>query len=343
MRKRLYINYFYKRPQVFWLLVFLFYFVIWVQLSFYRAIIVSVLLTLSQIIIVYINQKKLLPRYFDSQRKRYVNNVLYLLLVVVLFSVSFERGLLSLLNLSGHFEKPPLYFVVFQHSLVDLIAFWISTSLYLLNKEEQNKIKIEELKKQHIETELKLLKSQINPHFLFNALNNVYAISYTCDPSTPDKILMLSNMLRYVLYDCKSDFVKLTSELDYIQDYIEFQQMKTEKKQNILFSVDIKDEDYKISPMMLIPLIENGFKYSKIDKDDKGFVKIDIKQSGAEFSFIITNSVPSIPVAKDFIYEGGIGLSNVKKRLELIYPAQHSFIVEDTGAEFKVDLKIVNG
>ncbi len=343
MQKSLYIKFLYKRPMVFWLLVFLFYFIIWAQLSLYRAIIVSILLTLSQIIIVYVNQKKLLPNFFDTQRKKYINYVFYLLLIVVICSVSIERELIPFFNLTGRYELPPLYFVIFQHSLVDLIAFWISTSLYLLNKEEQNKIKIEELKKQRIETELKLLKSQINPHFLFNALNNIYAISYTGDPTTPDKILMLSNMLRYVLYDCTSDYVKLNDELDYISDYIEFQQLKTEHKQNIKFCVDIKDEDYKISPMLLIPLVENSFKYSKIDKDEKGFVKIDMRQLDNRLNFKITNSIPSVPAAKNVIADGGIGLDNVRKRLDLIYHSHYSLHVDNTVNEFKVELTIDNG
>ena len=343
MIKKLTINYFYKRPAVFWLLIFLFYFIIWAQISVDRALIVSVLLTSSQMAIVYLNFKILLPRYFDSQRKKYINYVFYLFLLIVSFSVLVERELISLLNLSGHFVLPPLYFVIFQHSLVDLIAFWISTSLYLLNKEEQNKIKIEELKKQRIETELKLLRSQINPHFLFNALNNIYAISYTHDPSTPDKILMLSNMLRYVLYDCTSDYVKLTNEVDYISDYIEFQQMKTELKQNIKFCVDIRDEDYKISPMLLIPLVENSFKYSKIDKDEKGFVNINLEQKGNELKFKVTNSIPSVPAAKNIMGEGGIGLDNVRKRLDLIYPSHYSLRVDNTENEFRINLSILHG
>lgn len=343
MQKSIYIKFIYKKPIIFWLLVFLFYFIIWAQLSLYRAIIVSLLLTASQLSIVYINQKILLPKYFDTQRKKYINYVFYLLFVIIICSVSLERWLVPLFNLTGHFELPPLYFVIFQHSLVDLIAYWISTSLHLLNKEEKNKIKIEELKKQHVETELKLLKSQINPHFLFNALNNIYAISYTGDPTTPDKILMLSNMLRYVLYDCTSDFVKLTDELDYITDFIEFQQLKTEHKQNIKFCIEVKDEDYKISPMLLIPLIENSFKYSKIDKDEKGFVNIAMRQDSSKLNFKITNSVPQVPAAKDIIAGGGIGLDNVKKRLDLIYPSRYTLKVENSENEFMVDLAIDNG
>lgn len=343
MLKKLTLDYFYKRPAVFWLLIFLFYFIIWAQISIYRALIVSILLTSSQMAIVYINFKILLPKYFDAQRTKYVNYVFYLFLMVVSVSVFIERELITMIKVPGYFILPPLYFVIFQHALMDLIAFWISTSLYLLNKEEQNKIKIEELKKQRIETELKLLKSQINPHFLFNALNNIYAISYTSDPSTPDKILRLSNMLRYVLYDCTSDFVKLTSEVDYISDFIEFQQMKTEHKQNIKFCINIEDESYKITPMLLIPLIENSFKYSKIDKDCRGFVNIRLEQKDKKLEFKLTNSIPTIPAVKNIMGEGGIGLDNVKKRLELIYPSRYTLNVNNTLNEFKVNLAISSG
>ncbi|MDP4188018.1 MAG: histidine kinase [Bacteroidota bacterium] len=332
-----------RKPQVFWLAVALFYFIFYSQVSFYRAMTTSILYTVSQYVISQVNLLNLLPKFFDSKRKKYIFSVSLLLVFVVTIAVSIEKILFPLIFSHIQISQRPWPIAIFQHSLINLIALVVSIAFYVLKKEEENKNKIKELSRQRVETELKFLKSQINPHFLFNALNNIYTISYIGDPSTPEKILMLSDMLRYVLYDCKSDFVRLRNEVDYIRNFIEFQQMKTEQKQNISFTENIEDENYKIAPMLLIPLIENSFKHSLVEKDPNGYVQLDIEQHGERLRFHIANSIPSEPPVKWLNSSNGIGLNNVKMRLDLIYPDNYSFKINNNDKEFKLELQIGHG
>jgi LytS/YehU family sensor histidine kinase len=210
----------------------------------------------------------------------------------------------------------------------------------LLEKEKITKIEIEELKRDRAESELKFLKMQINPHFLFNALNNVYIMTYTGDKSAADKIAMLSNMLRYVLYDCKSDLISIEKEIEYINNFIEFQQLKTEKKQNITFVTPNINESSMIAPMLLIPFIENGFKHSRIEKYKDGYVNIKLSIIKDKIHFNIKNSLPEIPVKSSSNIDKGIGIENVKNRLELLYPEKYSLEIKTSGKEFQVTLEL---
>ncbi|MGE4586709.1 MAG: sensor histidine kinase, partial [Mangrovibacterium sp.] len=178
-------------------------------------------------------------------------------------------------------ERPNIvFFPFFLHTVLCFVAFWISLARYLIEKEKKTKLEIGELRKEKAESELKFLKTQINPHFLFNALNNIYTMTYIRDNSASEKIAMLSDMLRYILYDCGSDFISLDKEIKYIRNYIEFQQLKTENKQNITFLCQAENGNYQLAPMLLIPFIENGFNHSRIEMESSAFVTIILSQIG---------------------------------------------------------------
>ena len=160
------------------------------------------------------------------------------------------------------------------------------------------------------------------------------------DQKAPEKILELSDMLRYVLYDCKADKVTLGKELEYIRNFIDFQQLKTEHSQNISLKIENVDESVCVAPMIIIPFIENSFKHSKIDRDDSGFINIDISQIKNKIYFNISNSIPDIPAAEWLQKNKGIGLENVKKRLNLIYPGKHSIEITNNNSVYTVKLEI---
>jgi len=238
-------------------------------------------------------------------------------------------------------DKPiPILLIIFIHSLALGIPLFISTLIHVIRQERNQREQIYSLEKLQTETELKFLKSQINPHFLFNALNNIYTFSYTGNKSAPDKILMLSDMLRYVLYDCNNENVPLYRELDYLNSYIEFQQLKTEQTQNISFKIENISEGIQIAPMILIPFIENSIKHSKIGVDKTAWISGSISIINNKLRFLMKNSVPEIPSQNWLNSEGGIGLSNVKKRLELLYPQKHVIDINDNQKEYGIDLRI---
>jgi len=330
-----------RKPFVFWTIIGLVYFTVLSNWNTTEAIFYALLFTILQAGTVIINTRILLKK-FQYNTLSYQLWSVSLLVIFLGLSVTAqffaEEHLLK--RPIGNNEPFPFLLIVFTHLLVLGVPLFISTLLHIIQKERRQRKQIHDLEKLQTETELKFLKSQINPHFLFNALNNIYTFSYTGDKSAPDKILMLSDMLRYVLYDCKNENVPLSRELDYLNSYIEFQQLKTEQTQNISFRIEKISEGIQIAPMILISFIENSIKHSKIGVDKKAWISGSISIINNELRFLLKNSVPEIPSQNWLNLEGGIGLSNVKKRLELLYPQKHTVDINDNQKEYCVDLCI---
>ncbi|MEN7548212.1 histidine kinase [Rapidithrix thailandica] len=198
-----------------------------------------------------------------------------------------------------------------------------------------------ELKNKNLEAEMKFLKSQINPHFLFNALNNAYTLSYIKSELAPEVILKLSDILRYLIYECNAEKVPLEKEIKYIQNYIDLQKIKGEQNLNIRANFDIRAKGLQIEPMLFIPFIENSFKHSLIEDIDKGWVKIEMVADADHLQFDVKNSVPTEKYIKDRV--GGIGIENVKRRLKLLYPHSHLLSIQQIEGRFEVHLEIWKG
>lgn len=208
--------------------------------------------------------------------------------------------------------------------------------------EKENQRSKNELKSEKLDMELRFLKSQIMPHFLFNALNNIYSLVYTKDEKAPQSVLELSDMLRYVMVDSQVEMISLEKEVAYIDSYIDFQQMCMENKSNVIFDKDIKNNNFMIPPMILQPLVENSFKHSRVVNDPNGFVHFYIFQDNNDLLFIARNSVKglSVSLTEQKNHQQGIGLSNVKKRLELYYENRFSFEVKQEDNNYVVTIKI---
>lgn len=322
-----------------WIVLFLFYFTIGAQLNLIRGLLLAAVLTPIQFTVYTMNLKRFMPRHYESNKKKFRLNNAVLILLLATFGVSLE-------SIYFHFYPdmtPPhrgLIFPFIFHIVLCLVAFWVSMTKYLIDKQEKTNIEIETLKRGKAESELKFLKTQINPHFLFNALNNIYSMAYTGDKSAPEKITMLSDMLRYVLYDCESDYISLYKEVDYINSFMEFQQLKTENRQNIHFNIGSYDENYQIAPMLLVTFVENGFKHSKIEKDKNGFVNITISQTPEKFYFFVENSIPVEAVVPTPETKRGIGIENAKNRLNLLYPKKHRLEISNSNNIYKVELEL---
>ncbi|TVZ27945.1 histidine kinase [Gillisia sp. Hel_I_86] len=214
------------------------------------------------------------------------------------------------------------------------IATFLETFIFAQKKEEEIIIN----KNEGLQSELKFLKSQINPHFLFNSLNNIYALSAIDTTKTQQSISYLSNMLRYVLYECDKSLVSISKEITYIENYINLFSLKSSEKYPITLDAKIEDPNVSIAPMLLIPFVENAFKHSNIDKRTSSFINISIVSNTNEISFKIENSKPERPMNKDDV--GGIGINNVKKRLSILYPETHTLLITDTAEVYKVELQL---
>ncbi|PRZ00896.1 histidine kinase [Marinilabilia salmonicolor] len=322
-----------------WILLALFYFTIGSQVSWRKGLLHAIVLTSIQYVVFRVNIKRLMPRYHAKQKNKFRAYNTILIVSMALFGVATEMFFNQLFP-SMRPDNHSIIAAFIFHSVLCLIAFWISMTKYLEDKQEKNTVEIETLKREKAESELKFLKTQVNPHFLFNALNNIYSMAYTGDESTPEKITMLSDMLRYVLYDCESDYISLYKEIDYINSFLEFQQLKTEKRQNISFNTGMHDENYQIAPMLLVTFVENAFKHSKIEKDKSGFVNIELELNAEEFHFSVENSIQAQASGQKTGNAHGIGIENARNRLELLYPKKHKLIIVHDEDKYKVTLKL---
>lgn len=233
-------------------------------------------------------------------------------------------------------HKPPDQFLT--QSLLIVLAYILSTVVEVVFYTQKNEEALIKSKAETLNTELKLLKSQINPHFLFNALNNIYALSGIDTVKTQQSISYLSDMLRYVLYECEQPEVTLQKEIDYIDNYIKLFRLKSSKTYPITTDFRVTKPSIMLSPMLLIPFVENAFKHSNIEKVKDTFITIYIETNWNNIHFKIENSIPELPVNKDAL--GGIGLENVKKRLAILYPNTHDLKITTENNTFSVSLKL---
>ena len=213
--------------------------------------------------------------------------------------------------------------------LVKIITDWIRTL------QDNRRIQMESIK-----SELRFLKSQINPHFLFNTLNSLYALTIKKSDLAPEIVLRLSDMMRYMLYECNEKWVSLNREVTYIEGYLELEKLRHGDKVSVLFSKEGNMEEFKIAPLLFIPFLENSFKHGVARSLESNEIKVNLNVEGQFLYFAIENKKPielPRPESRKF---GGIGLTNVKKRLDLLYPNMHSLIIENQPEFFRVILKL---
>lgn len=225
-----------------------------------------------------------------------------------------------------------IYPVVGLGSAIYFVAHWV-----------RNYHRNQELEKEKLAIELKMLKGQVNPHFLFNSINNIYALALEKSDKTPDALLKLSELLHSMLYECSGDKVALEKEVKLIHNYLDLEKLRYGDKVDIFFKVTGETEQFQISPLLLVPLVENSFKHGVSESIDKCWVNIDLNLKQDELAFGINNSkVKQLNGAQQH-ETGGIGLMNLKKRLALEYPNKYKFTIEENEDEFNVNLIIQNG
>jgi LytS/YehU family sensor histidine kinase len=197
--------------------------------------------------------------------------------------------------------------------------------------------KLAEVAKQKTEAELNFLRSQINPHFLFNSLNSVYFLIDKNNVEARDALHKFSEMLRYQLYECHDHKIPIEKEISFLRDYVALQQLRGSANTDIQFHCGTGVSQFSIEPLLLIPFVENSFKHlSHFNKDKQNEVKIDISRSNGSMHFSVFNTTENNASNN----QGGIGLINVKKRLELLYPGKHAFNIIEKQDWFGVELTL---
>lgn len=277
----------------------------------------------------------LFPRFYQNTSRYFIYSGIFLLVITVSLIFLEEKLIMPLGN--NRQEKPPVVFHFIRLFTSFGFAFFVATSVSLMRQTARFKENEKLLTEEKLETELKLLKAQINPHFIFNALNNIYSLTYLKSENAPDSVLKLSEMLRYVFYDCSKDRVPLKNEIKYIENYASFQQMKSDYTQNIRIQTEGGIEKCMIAPMLFIPFIENAFKYSRIAELEDAFVNMSIKKEDDLLYFKIENS---IPLTAKSVPGSGTGINNVKHRLKIIYSEKHDLEIKEQNDKYLVNLKL---
>jgi sensor histidine kinase YesM len=227
-----------------------------------------------------------------------------------------------------------LKFVFVYVALTSLLK--LSKGWFLLTQAEKQIMLIRQKK---VESELKALKSQINPHFLFNSLNNIYSLSMGESSKAPAAILKLSDLMRYMLYESNEEKVALMKEVEFLENYIDLQRLRSDRRSKIEYSKDGSPGRLKIAPLLLLPLVENSFKHGIKGDPAGGYVKIIINIGKNDLELSLENNKGKVDEIEDQ-ENSGIGLANVKRRLELLYPEKSLLEINDTGSDFKVKLKL---
>jgi len=322
----------------FWLLYFLFISILISNyLPFDQAVVRIFLNGVVMVFAFYFNALFLVNSLLE--RKKYVGFLVsasFLVFVTGVFRFLllkiFERAELSF-AIPGQTEN----LLVFSF-LNQLVIVVVSTIFQLLQNRVRRDRQRQQLQNMQNEAQLNFLKTQINPHFLFNTLNNIYALSVIRSEKTPAMILKLSELLRYVIYDGREKRVLLEQEINHIKKFIELFQMKSENELNITMQVEGSPNGLRIEPMILIPIVENCFKHTDFDTNPGAYVKIILAIHNKSIKFITLNTKDESDLQKD--KTGGVGLENIKKRLDLNYFNQYELIIQNKKQIFEVNLSM---
>ncbi len=302
----------------------------------------SGLFHLSLLFGVYINLVLLMPKLFGKKK--------YLIYFTSLAATIFLSIILNLITFDwlADFVFPGYYFV----SHFDFLEIGTFIAIYILittllklsqswfQLQEANK-RITRIEKENIKSELNALKAQINPHFLFNSLNVIYSQAIKKSSKTPDAIIHLSDILRYVIYDSTKDKVSIKTEIKLIEDYIELQKFRIDTTSSIKFEHKLQDDNCKITPMLLLPLVENSFKHGIKGELDHTFVNIKLEANINNILFEIENN-KGIGETIENDGNSGIGIANIRQRLNLLYTNKHKFEIEESPTIFKVNMILDN-
>ena len=276
----------------------------------------------------------LLPRFF--YKKKYLYFALYLIIMIAM-ALYVEEFVLEQIYFADTKGKKFLgvFFTLIDILPVTTILVGFKFAWDALIKQRE----VDELKIAIQESELQFLNSQINPHFLFNNLNNLYSYAIVNSPKTPSIILELSAVLRYMLYECKEKYVPLAKEVKQLENFINLNEMQIEERGEVVFSKKNIESGFQIAPLILMVFIENAFKHSTASQseDIKIEVSLELKSDNA-LEFVCKNSFQKISNTDNLAK--GIGLENVKKRLNLIYPNSHQLTIQQTENEYHVNLLI---
>jgi LytS/YehU family sensor histidine kinase len=287
-------------------------------------------------LMIYITNYVLIPKLL--YKKKYVWLAVSFVATILFFSAVKMNILGRILNNPSlynwsHDVKSRLYENIIPHFILVIAG----AAIKLMWDYGELQQRMAETAKEKAEAELNFLKSQINPHFVFNSLNSVYFLIDKNNTTARESLHKFSDLLRYQLYEMNSDKIPIEKEIQYLKDYMDLQQLRKDERYTVQFSCAAAVKGFSIEPLLLVPFVENAFKHLSHYNDKCNFVKVDLYYTNGEFTFFAENSKENQRTTET---HGGIGLTNVKRRLELLYPGKHDLKIEETEHIFSVQLKL---
>ncbi|MEP0266293.1 histidine kinase [Dokdonia sp.] len=272
--------------------------------------------------IIWINHFVFIPFVFDKRR--------YFLYTILLIGSVFFGAYLKGYGKDGWYGVYKMVFFLIYTTGTGMAAFFLRRNI-VFRREKEDKEKLQK------EMELNYLKEQVNPHFLFNSLNSIYALSRKQSPETPDLVMQLSELMRYQLESSKKETVLLKEELEFIENYLLLEEKRLSKRCTVEFLIEGNLLRLRISPMLLIPFVENAIKHGAQSTNEQSKIDISATIKNTRLYFSVVNSKPTIITASN---RNGLGLENVRRRLGLLYPNAHTLDIADKGNEYHVNLTV---
>jgi len=293
-----------------------------------------IILSLFLIVIFYFNYFVLIPKFLLLKKYLlYISTLVFSIVTAFILSgvflklSGFNPDNLASINPTLIKIEPIMRANTFLMLIISILA---SISLTINNH-------LRQLEKDKLVAQISSLKSQINPHFLFNTLNNIYATAIDTSPRTADMVDKLSEMMRYTMKESQNDFVPLEDEINYLNNFVELQKLRLESKIKFDFSVEGDFTELQIAPMLLIPFVENAFKHG-VNSEQNSNIRINIKANESELHFLVINN--KVKTQSNTSEHNGLGIENTKHRLSLIYPFKHLLTIKETENDFNVSLYI---
>ena len=287
--------------------------------------------------IAYLNYFYLLPRFLKhKQFGRYILEILPPLVLTIAFHIYLKRLIYAGMPGRGGFLYSDKFIIQHTSSVIFIVIF-----IGMLRFAEdwfQLEARKKEIENEKLTAELRFLKAQINPHFLFNTLNNLYYLAFTQSPNTTVVIDKLSQMMRYMIYDSNHPKVPLKKEIEYMENYISLEQLRLDNQVPISLEVSGDTAPVLVEPFLFITFLENAFKHGVSNSAENSWVKARIQVVDKHCIYTVENSV--IPPKESHEGKSGIGLQNLQRRLELSYPGQHILQIEETPEKYHVELTL---
>jgi len=303
-------------------------------------------------IIFYVGYLWLVPRYFVQNRQITYAVVLFVFILGTYYVKDYVRETFltdpvaearfheAMKLIAGKDAGPrnPNAFGFVSHFISSILLSGFAIGFGLMEKLKENEKRQKELEKEKLNSELAFLKSQVSPHFFFNTLNNIYSLIGIDGPTAQESVLKLSKLMRYLLYESEHGETLMSHEIDFMNNYIDLMKLRLSPKVELIVNFPEQFPEFSIAPLLFVPFVENAFKHG-VSNRERSFIHLSMKIENGQIRFSSQNSIGKNSQPGD-LQHSGIGLENVKKRLNLIFPNTHKLLIEENESSFLVELTI---